>query len=114
MPALPAQAVEKPALRCCRAGALELHSPLKSLSVNRPWIDVPPEIRVNRVGRLREPRPQSMAAFQFPEPLLDALRSARRVMVLTGAGVSAASGAPGFRGAQHGLWAHFKTEDLAH
>ena len=40
------------------------------------------------------------------------LRSARRVTVLTGAGVSAASGVPTFRGAG-GLWRSFRAEDLA-
>ena len=42
-----------------------------------------------------------------------ALRSARRVAVLTGAGVSAESGIPTFRAAQMGLWARFRPEDLA-
>lgn len=40
------------------------------------------------------------------------LRAARRVTVLTGAGVSAASGVPTFRG-QEGLWRNFRAEDLA-
>jgi len=40
------------------------------------------------------------------------LRSARRVTVLTGAGVSAASGIPTFRGAG-GLWRNFQPEELA-
>ena len=40
------------------------------------------------------------------------LREARRVTVLTGAGVSAASGIPTFRGAD-GLWKSFRPEDLA-
>lgn len=40
------------------------------------------------------------------------LRRARRVTVLTGAGVSAASGVPTFRGAG-GLWRNFRSEDLA-
>jgi NAD-dependent deacetylase len=40
------------------------------------------------------------------------LRSARRLTVLTGAGVSAASGVPTFRG-DGGLWRSFKAEDLA-
>jgi NAD-dependent deacetylase len=40
------------------------------------------------------------------------LASARRVTVLTGAGVSAASGVPTFRGAG-GLWREFRAEDLA-
>jgi NAD-dependent deacetylase len=40
------------------------------------------------------------------------LRAARRVTILTGAGVSAASGVPTFRGAG-GLWRQFRSEDLA-
>ncbi|WP_309569774.1 Sir2 family NAD-dependent protein deacetylase [Deinococcus sp.] len=42
-----------------------------------------------------------------------ALHSARRVAVLTGAGVSAESGIPTFRDAQTGHWARFRPEDLA-
>src|SRR5690349_14342344 len=40
------------------------------------------------------------------------LRSATRVTVLTGAGVSAASGVPTFRGSD-GLWQQFRATDLA-
>jgi len=40
------------------------------------------------------------------------LRRARRVAVLTGAGVSAESGVPTFRG-KDGLWKHYRPEDLA-
>jgi NAD-dependent deacetylase len=42
----------------------------------------------------------------------EALRGARRVVVLTGAGISAESGVPTFRGAD-GLWRSFRAEDLA-
>ncbi|WP_034385693.1 NAD-dependent deacylase [Deinococcus sp. YIM 77859] len=42
-----------------------------------------------------------------------ALQKARRVAVLTGAGVSAESGIPTFRDAQTGHWARFRPEDLA-
>lgn len=42
-----------------------------------------------------------------------ALRKARRVAVLTGAGISADSGIPTFREPQTGLWAQYKPEDLA-
>ncbi|MDV6374568.1 SIR2 family NAD-dependent protein deacylase [Deinococcus arenicola] len=42
-----------------------------------------------------------------------ALARARRVAVLTGAGISAESGIPTFRDAQTGHWARFKPEDLA-
>jgi NAD-dependent deacetylase len=40
------------------------------------------------------------------------IRSAKRLTILTGAGVSAASGVPTFRG-QHGLWRQYRPEDLA-
>ncbi len=41
------------------------------------------------------------------------LRDARRVAVLTGAGMSAESGIPTFRGARNGLWARFDPMTLA-
>ena len=41
------------------------------------------------------------------------LRLARRVTVLTGAGISAESGVPTFREALTGLWSRFKPEELA-
>ena len=40
------------------------------------------------------------------------LASAHHVTVLTGAGISADSGVPTFRGAD-GLWRNFRAEDLA-
>lgn len=49
----------------------------------------------------------------FPPELIGRLRAARRVVALTGAGVSAESGIPTFRDAPSGLWARFKPEDLA-
>jgi NAD-dependent deacetylase len=45
--------------------------------------------------------------------VLEALRAARRVAVLTGSGISAESGIPTFRDAQTGLWARFRPEELA-
>ncbi len=47
-----------------------------------------------------------------PLALAERLRAAPRLTVLTGAGVSAASGVPTFRGAG-GLWRTFRAEDLA-
>ena len=41
------------------------------------------------------------------------LQSAQRVVVMTGAGISAESGIPTFRAAQTGHWARFRPEDLA-
>jgi NAD-dependent deacetylase len=43
----------------------------------------------------------------------DWVRAARRLVVLTGAGMSAESGVPTFRDAQTGLWAKFRPEELA-
>jgi NAD-dependent deacetylase len=47
------------------------------------------------------------------EGLLEALTGAERVVVLTGAGMSAESGVPTFRDKQDGLWAQYRPEDLA-
>lgn len=52
-----------------------------------------------------------MAAFS--RELVGALRTARRIAVLTGAGVSAESGLPTFRDPLTGLWARYRPEDLA-
>lgn len=49
----------------------------------------------------------------IPDALVAALRDARHVCVLTGAGVSAESGVPTFRDAQDGLWADYDPQDLA-
>ncbi len=49
----------------------------------------------------------------FPAELLERLRTAQRVVALTGAGISAESGVPTFRDALTGLWARFRAEDLA-
>jgi len=43
----------------------------------------------------------------------DWIRAARRIVLLSGAGMSAESGVPTFRDAQTGLWARFRAEDLA-
>jgi NAD-dependent deacetylase len=44
---------------------------------------------------------------------IDAIHSARRVVVLTGAGISAESGVATFRGEKTSLWESFKPEELA-
>jgi NAD-dependent protein deacetylase/lipoamidase len=46
------------------------------------------------------------------DAVVDRLRRASRVTILTGAGVSAASGVPTFRGSD-GLWRTYRAEDLA-
>ncbi len=49
----------------------------------------------------------------IPQSLINLLRDAKRVAVLTGAGVSAESGVPTFRDAQTGLWAKYEPTELA-
>lgn len=54
-----------------------------------------------------------MSHNEFSRELLEALRKARHIAVLTGAGTSAESGVPTFRDAQTGLWAKYDPRDLA-
>lgn len=49
----------------------------------------------------------------LPDPVVTAVRTARRILVLTGAGMSAESGVPTFRDAQTGLWESFDPSQLA-
>lgn len=49
----------------------------------------------------------------IPPAVGEALAAARRVLVLSGAGMSAESGVPTFRDAQTGLWEHVDPVDLA-
>jgi NAD-dependent deacetylase len=49
----------------------------------------------------------------LPPGLVEALRDARRVVALTGSGISAESGVPTFRDAQTGLWASYDPQELA-
>jgi NAD-dependent deacetylase len=49
----------------------------------------------------------------FPTELINFLKKATRVAVLTGAGISQESGLRTFRDAQSGLWAQYRPEDLA-
>lgn len=51
--------------------------------------------------------------MQFDAQLIETLRGARHVAVLTGAGVSAESKIPTFRDAMTGLWARYRPEELA-
>jgi NAD-dependent protein deacetylase/lipoamidase len=53
------------------------------------------------------------SAFSIDPELIAALRGARLVAALTGAGISAESGIATFRDAQEGLWARFDPRELA-
>jgi len=56
---------------------------------------------------------RSLALPAVDARLIEALRAATRVVVLTGAGVSAESGVPTFRDRQSGLWETFDAAELA-
>ncbi len=49
----------------------------------------------------------------WPPDLITKLQQAQRIVVLTGAGISAESGIPTFREAQTGLWAQYDPQELA-
>lgn len=51
--------------------------------------------------------------MEIPKDLIQILRQAKNVSVLTGAGISAESGIPTFREAQTGLWEQYDPEELA-
>lgn len=55
----------------------------------------------------------SINSHVFIEKAAEQLKSAQKVAILTGAGVSKESGIPTFRDAQTGLWANYRPEDLA-
>lgn len=54
-----------------------------------------------------------MGKESAPKELLERLLAAKKVTVLTGAGMSAESGVPTFRDAAQGLWARFDPTELA-
>jgi NAD-dependent deacetylase len=54
-----------------------------------------------------------MNEIVIPMQLIEALKKAQRVAILTGAGISAESGIPTFRDQLTGLWAKFRPEELA-
>ncbi|WP_426992751.1 Sir2 family NAD-dependent protein deacetylase [Methylomonas sp. CM2] len=49
----------------------------------------------------------------FNDRLIQSLRDAQHLVILTGAGVSAESGIPTFRDAMTGLWARYDPQQLA-
>ena len=54
-----------------------------------------------------------MPGVEIASQLVEALRTAGRVVALTGSGISAESGVPTFRDAQTGLWARYDPQELA-
>ena len=59
------------------------------------------------------PASQNLTPQVVPTALLEALRQAHRLVILTGAGMSAESGVPTFRDAMDGLWEQFDPLELA-
>ena len=55
----------------------------------------------------------ALTDIEIPDLLVQNLRAANHVAVLTGAGISAESGVPTFREAQTGLWAQYDPQELA-
>ncbi len=51
--------------------------------------------------------------ISFPGELIEQLRGAQHIAILTGAGTSAESGVPTFRDGQSGLWAQYNPQELA-
>ena len=51
--------------------------------------------------------------MNFSPSLIESLRNAKKIVALTGAGISAESGLATFRDAQTGLWSKFRPEELA-
>lgn len=51
--------------------------------------------------------------MRIPKRLVNDLISAKKIVALTGAGISAESGIPTFREAQTGLWSKYDPQDLA-
>ncbi|HUF63336.1 MAG TPA: NAD-dependent deacylase [Verrucomicrobiales bacterium] len=64
---------------------------------------------MRRTDAMLRPAPQTI----IPPALVEQLREARSVAVLTGAGISAESGVPTFRDALTGLWEQFRPQELA-
>jgi NAD-dependent deacetylase len=77
------------------------------------WFRISENCHSNDIGALPCGAARRHWSVTIPTELVERLRAAKRVTVLTGAGVSAESGVPTFRDAQTGLWAKYNPEDLA-
>ena len=49
----------------------------------------------------------------IPRSLIERIQAAKKITVLTGAGISKESGVPTFREAQTGLWSQYDPQELA-
>ena len=54
-----------------------------------------------------------MITLEFQTELIEAVRTARHIVVLTGSGISAESGIATFRDPMTGLWARYQPEEMA-
>src|SRR5512137_2720375 len=77
-----------------------------------PFLGHGAETRGSKEVRLKMPRASSDNSLDVPKKILERLRKARKASVLTGAGVSAESGIPTFRGAG-GIWEKYDFTKLA-
>jgi NAD-dependent deacetylase len=64
-------------------------------------------------GQARGEQRRKAGATSNANAVRDWVRAAQRIVVLSGAGMSAESGVPTFRDAQTGLWEKFRPQDLA-
>jgi len=78
-----------------------------------PWAWPPPEAAAAKRNATNWQHNGPRMVEQSLPRARDLIRSAKRICVLTGAGISAESGIPTFRDAMTGLWSKFRPEDLA-
>jgi hypothetical protein len=72
-----------------------------------------PPARASALERWRQYCLATDGSESIDNQIVEALRVAQRIAVLTGAGISAESGIPTFRDKQTGLWENFDAADLA-
>ena len=70
-------------------------------------------MRRTAAPKAHSPAARSAEGSSVSDEVAGWVRAARRLVVLTGAGMSAESGVPTFRDAQTGLWSRFRPEELA-
>ena len=63
--------------------------------------------------QMTDEKPPQVEWPQQLQTLMPAISKAKKIVVVTGAGMSAESGIPTFRSAQHALWADYDPQELA-